>query len=528
MSYNKFSEIRDRLLTGENNHGLLLDSHISTQQKMEEETLLVESEKQYQLQQVEKENELKRQQEIIQKQKEDEIRLTEIENQKQIQQVEKENELKRQQEIIQKQKEDEIRLIEIENQKHIQQVEEENELKRQQEIIQKQKEDETRLTEIENQKQIQQVEKENKLKRQQEVIQQQKEEETRLAESEKQKHIQLKKTPENINNKKTISIHNNNKVNYHSTLKTSLISILASIFICGIAFFIYKQYFEEDSIRDAKIAFSYIKNQNSKYYKEKEKIYKEFLKSFANSNTYNSETNVKLQNDLIALENENKQNSLETNNAINELRNLYSLKKGSLADFDYAFASYKGAFVNHDSIDILPLEQKVQKLISTFVETHFLNDSKIKSDLVGKDITGWGEIEANQITSILSNIEKRNNATICIASLSLEKNAVKSNAEVTIHYNDTTLISVTTNKITYKNIATPNSWFTFTPVAGCAIYVNTNNNPIQLKTCENCSVIKINTNTETVQKLTNHPETIYITSDTNFDAVVDFTYIPEK
>lgn len=165
---------------------------------------------------------------------------------------------------------------------------------------------------------------------------------------------------------------------------------------------------------------------------------------------------------------------------------------------------------------------------SNIIETDALSSEKIKNDLSGNNITGWGLIDTKNITSILSNIKKRNDTTICVASLTLEDNGVKSNAEVTLNYMDSTLLNVITNKITFKNTATPNSWFIFTPVTGCTIFVNTNDNPIQLKTCENCTVIKMNTNSSTAQKLPNHPESIFITSDTKYEAIVDFTYIPEN
>lgn len=64
--------------------------------------------------------------------------------------------------------------------------------------------------------------------------------------------------------------------------------------------------------------------------------------------------------------------------------------------------------------------------------------------------------------------------------------------------------------------------------SNCDVFINTNENPVQLKTCENCEVIKLNTNTKTIHKLVTNPISIFISSDNKFDAVVDFIYIPKN
>jgi hypothetical protein len=157
-----------------------------------------------------------------------------------------------------------------------------------------------------------------------------------------------------------------------------------------------------------------------------------------------------------------------------------------------------------------------------------LTAEKIKRDIINKEIIGWGKVENNDITSILTEKQARNDSAICTSTLSLVKNNVKSKAEVTVYYADTVAINITTNKITYQNTAPAMSWFNFTPVSNCDVFINTNENPVQLKTCENCEVIKLNTNTKTIHKLVTNPISIFISSDNKFDAVVDFIYIPKN
>jgi hypothetical protein len=561
MNYNKFSEIRNRLLTGENNQGLLLDSLYNTQQKKEEQTLLDESEKKHQLQQIERENELKRQHEIIQQQKEEQIKLTEIEKQKQIQELEKENEWKRQQEFAQQQKDDEIRQTEIKKQKQIQQLEKKKEWKHQQDISQQQKDDEIRQTEIEKQKQIQELEKENEWKRQQEFAQQQKDDNVRQTEIEKQKQIQelekenewkhqqessqqkgnslrldeiekqrqsTSEIPDSIG-EKIIKDKSQNKLNNTSLIKVSILSIFSSILICGIAFFFYTKYYEDNAIRDATKAFNILTEQNHNYYSNKETIYKDFLKSFASSNTYNTEINSKLKSDLKALENKKELNLAEANKNINELRNVYQDRKGSLADFDYAYNKMLASFKNKDSIDILLIENKVNKIITLFSQQNSdskISTEKIKYDIINRYIFGWGKIETNDIKSIVFNTELSSNNKY-IVSINLEKNSIKSTAELSITCSNDAIVDVKTNQITFPNVAPANSWFNFTPLPNSIIHINTNRNPISIKSCENCSPIMVNSSAQNQFTLDDFSQIVSITSETNADVVVYFTYIPK-
>ncbi len=156
-----------------------------------------------------------------------------------------------------------------------------------------------------------------------------------------------------------------------------------------------------------------------------------------------------------------------------------------------------------------------------------LTAEKIRADLNGKDIIGWGTVENADITSILTEKQTRNDSIICISTLLLAKNNLKSKAEVTIVYIDTIPSGFITNEITYQNTAPAKSWFNFSPVPNSAIIINTNNNPIQLKTCETCDVVKLNTNNDTTYRISTDPTTIFITSDNKFDAVVDFIYVPK-
>ncbi|HUM50356.1 MAG TPA: hypothetical protein PK431_01025 [Chitinophagales bacterium] len=155
---------------------------------------------------------------------------------------------------------------------------------------------------------------------------------------------------------------------------------------------------------------------------------------------------------------------------------------------------------------------------------------QIKSDLIGKEVLSWNAIKPKEIKELtissVSEIDKNSNYIIAVQ---LDDNAgTKAITELLLSYNKIILANVTTTKITYKNTAPTNAWFSFEPIANCRILVNTNNNPIQLKTCDNCEVQKINTNAENALKLVTQPTKIFISSDTKSDAEVDFTYIPTK
>lgn len=180
-------------------------------------------------------------------------------------------------------------------------------------------------------------------------------------------------------------------------------------------------------------------------------------------------------------------------------------------------------YILHKEITINPDKNVISENIAAL-----LTPEKIIIDLIDKDIIGWGKVEINDITAIQTEKQARNDSIICTSTLSLMKNNVKSKAEVSIFYTDTVATNVKTNKITYQNTAPAMSWFNFTPVQNCDIFINTNNNPIQLKTCENCELLKLNTNNETLHKLVINPAGIFISSDNKFDAIVDFIYIPKN
>jgi hypothetical protein len=132
---------------------------------------------------------------------------------------------------------------------------------------------------------------------------------------------------------------------------------------------------------------------------------------------------------------------------------------------------------------------------------------QIKSDLIGKEVLSWNAIKPKEIKELtissVSEIDKNSNYIIAVQ---LDDNAgTKAITELLLSYNKIILANVTTTKITYKNTAPTNAWFSFEPIANCRILVNTNNNPIQLKTCDNCEVQKINTNAENALKLVTQP-----------------------
>ena len=153
---------------------------------------------------------------------------------------------------------------------------------------------------------------------------------------------------------------------------------------------------------------------------------------------------------------------------------------------------------------------------------------QIKADLIGKEVLSWNAIKPKEIKELtISSVSELDNNSNYTVTVQLDDNAgTKAITELKLSYNKIILANVTTNKITYKNIAPTNAWFSFEPIANCRILVNTNNNPIQLKTCDNCEVQKINTNAENALQLATQPTTIYISSDTKYAAEVDFIYIP--
>ena len=115
-----------------------------------------------------------------------------------------------------------------------------------------------------------------------------------------------------------------------------------------------------------------------------------------------------------------------------------------------------------------------------------------------------------------------------VVALNLDDNTgTKASAKVILRYKNKTIHNIETKQITYKNIAPPNAWFSFTPVPGCSISINTNNNPIKLKTCDKCTEIEIVSGSNALKQVSNTP-TISIKSDNKNKVEVEFTYVPIK
>ncbi len=152
---------------------------------------------------------------------------------------------------------------------------------------------------------------------------------------------------------------------------------------------------------------------------------------------------------------------------------------------------------------------------------------QLKTNLIGKEIISWNAVKPNDIKrlSILSATKSEQENTYNI-QVNLEENTnTKALVELSLQYNKDVLNQIKTNKITYSNIAPVNAWFSFAPVPNCSITINTNNNPIQLKTCDNCTVSKMVCDSETPVNIDNATE-IYIKSDNRYSAIVEFTYTP--
>lgn len=154
---------------------------------------------------------------------------------------------------------------------------------------------------------------------------------------------------------------------------------------------------------------------------------------------------------------------------------------------------------------------------------------QLKSTLDGKEILSWNPVKESDIKDITL-LSGEQNAAVkhYIAALNLEDNSgTKANAEIKLSYNNNILSAVEIQKITYKNIAPVRAWFSFAPVPNCSISINTNNNPIQLKTCDDCAIQKLVSdagNPVLVQSATK----ISIKSDNRYEAVVEFSYVPVK
>jgi hypothetical protein len=152
---------------------------------------------------------------------------------------------------------------------------------------------------------------------------------------------------------------------------------------------------------------------------------------------------------------------------------------------------------------------------------------QLKTDLNGKEVLSWNPVKPEEITALTLISGKENGQqTIYEAVLHLEDNtATKAKATIFLNYTNAVLTSVETAKITYVNIAPVRAWFSFAPVPNCSISVNTNNNPIQLKTCDSCAVRKLVSDNNNPVVIDN-AEQISIKSDNKYDALIEFTYVP--
>ena len=152
---------------------------------------------------------------------------------------------------------------------------------------------------------------------------------------------------------------------------------------------------------------------------------------------------------------------------------------------------------------------------------------QLKTDLNGKEVLSWNPIQQEEITELTLISGKENGQqTIYEAVINLEDNtATKAKATIFLNYTNAVLTSVETAKITYVNIAPVRAWFSFAPVPNCSISVNTNNNPIQLKTCDSCAVRKLVSDNNNPLVIDNAQQ-ISIKSDNKYDAQIEFTYVP--
>lgn len=151
---------------------------------------------------------------------------------------------------------------------------------------------------------------------------------------------------------------------------------------------------------------------------------------------------------------------------------------------------------------------------------------QLRTNLIGRDILSWNNIKDKDIKNItiLSADENDVNSRYTVV-LNLADGITRASAELNLSYNKIILNKIETTKITYSNIAPTNAWFSFVPLPNCSISINTNNNPIQLKTCDDCTITKILSTKEAEHEIANS-EYIYIKSDTRYEASVDFTYLP--
>lgn len=185
------------------------------------------------------------------------------------------------------------------------------------------------------------------------------------------------------------------------------------------------------------------------------------------------------------------------------------------------------------ALGITASEAKTTETVSTPENTTSDNSAiieQLKTALTGKEVLSWGPIKSEEIKELtIQSQQAENGNPSYVVELNLDDNAgTKAAAELDVSYTNNTIDKATTNKISYKNTAPVNAWFSFAPLKNCTILVNTNGNPIKLKGCQNCPSVSLNTSAEQPEKLINHPETIFIQSGSATETTVDFTYVPVK
>lgn len=164
----------------------------------------------------------------------------------------------------------------------------------------------------------------------------------------------------------------------------------------------------------------------------------------------------------------------------------------------------------------------------TTVADSLFSPDKLKSDILNKEILGWGKINDNQIQSIVYKISSVADTNFIMANLNLRDQQTTAKATLSLKYIGSNFISLATENISFMNMAPTGKWFTFAPLANCAVTVNTNNEPMKFKNCENCEVKIITSNSSNVETLTALGDKLFIQSGTNKDLQVEFNYTPNK
>lgn len=157
-------------------------------------------------------------------------------------------------------------------------------------------------------------------------------------------------------------------------------------------------------------------------------------------------------------------------------------------------------------------------------DTTLLNT--LKQNIIQHGILSWNKINLSDIQAFsILDYQKMASEERYKVDIQLEdKSKTKAHAELLIMLSDSTQ-NISTSNITYSNIAPKNAWFGFAPIPNCTISINTNNNPILLKKCATCPTQAINSNAETPTNI-DTSESLFIKSTNQYDASVDFTYVP--